>query len=442
MDKYGIKFDKNYRIVGDNNGKIDYTRIYKLALIEAARLGLDSNTIEYLTVKNEDAGPVMPSYMNIVSSKIESIAQSQFNKFITRQKLPGWHGAQVTSVGLDGLIKKSKQLKAGETIETDTGERVELAYHKDGSEVEILLPKWAKAMFNQYDENGNLVKEIRIEDIDEEVLKCIGYRIPTEGKQSMAVMKVVGFLPEWMGSTIVVPDEWVTQTGSDFDVDSIYGIAYETYLGEDGRIHKIEYIDGETDEDAVSRYKVWQSVGNAQMKFEDFKQMSIEDQNIRRARNNRIVDSMIAIMNDKSSLEENLARSNFDDITSANKALDKLDAVGAKQRNVYNLFDQIQFHRNAMGGATLKAFSVARDTGNSVFNVAKAELSVPIRVRYGNRVNLDIAAQAFPVKDGIVYHNRIGNSKNNKNVVGDYITVASSHTTAHILDAIKEVAWL
>lgn len=440
MDKYGIKFDKNYRIIGDNNGKVDYTRIYKLALIEAARLGLDSNTIEYLTVKNENAGPVMPSYMNIVSSKIESIAQSQFNKFITRQKLPGWHGAQITSVGLDGLIKKSKQLKAGETIETDTGERVELAYHKDSSEVEILLPKWAKAMFNQYDENGNLVKEIRIEDIDEEVLKCIGYRIPTEGKQSMAVMKVVGFLPEWMGSTIVVPDEWVTQTGSDFDVDSIYGIAYETYLGEDGRIHKVEYIDGETEEDVVSRYKVWQSVGNAQMKFEDFKQMSIEDQNIRRARNNRIVDSMITIMNDKSSLEENLARSNFDDITAANKALDKLDAVGAKQRNVYNLFDQIQFHRNAMGGATLKAFSVARDTGNSVFNVAKAELSVPIRVRYGNRVNLDIAAQAFPVKDGIVYHNRIGNSKNNKNVVGDYITVASSHTTAHILDAIKEGA--
>lgn len=440
MDKYGIKFDKNYHIVGDNNGKVDYTRIYKLALIEAARLGLDSNTIEYLTVKNENAGPVMPSYMNIVSSKIESIAQSQFNKFITRQKLPGWHGAQVTSVGLDGLIKKSKQLKAGETIETDTGERVELSYHKNGSEVEILLPKWAKAMFNQYDENGNLIKEIRIEDIDEEVLKCIGYRIPTEGKQSMAVMKVVGFLPEWMGSTIVVPDEWVTQTGSDFDVDSIYGIAYETYLGEDGRIHKVEYIDGETEEDTVSRYKAWQSIDNTQMKFEDFKQMSIEDQNIRRARNNRIVDSMIAIMNDKSSLEENLARSNFDDITSANKALDKLDAVGAKQRNVYNLFDQIQFHRNAMGGATLKAFSVARDTGNSVFNVAKAELSVPIRVRYGNRVNLDIAAQAFPVKDGIVYHNRIGNSKNNKNVVGDYITVASSHTTAHILDAIKEGA--
>lgn len=439
MNKYGIKFDKNYRIIGDN-GKVDYSRIYKLAMIEAARLGLNSNTIDYLSIKNENAGPVMPSYMNIVSSKIESIAQSQFNKFITRQKLPGWHAAQITSVGLDGLISKHKIAKTGEQIETDTGKRVELAYHAEKGEIEILLPKWAKSMFNQYDEQSNLVKEINIEDVDEDVLKSIGYRIPTEGKQSMAVMKVIGFLPEWMGSTIVVPDEWVTQTGSDFDVDSVYGISYETYLGRDGRVHKVPYYEGNTEEDTVSRYKAWQAAGYPQMKFEDFKQMSIEDQNTRRARNNRIVESMINIMNDESSLEENLARSNFDDITAANKALNELDTEGSRKRNVYNLFDQIQFHRNAMGGATLKAFSVSRDTGNSVFNVAKAELSIPIKVRYGNNVDIKVAEQAFPVKDGIVYHDRIGNSQNNKNVVGDYITVASSHTTAHILDAIKEGA--
>lgn len=438
MDKYAIKFDKNYRIIGDN-GKIDYSRIYKLAMIEAARLGLNSNTIDYLSIKNDAAGPVMPSYMNIVSSKIESIAQSQFNKFITRQKLPGWHAAQITSVGLDGLISKHKRAKAGEQIETDTGKRVELAYHENKGEIEILLPKWAKSMFNQYDEQGNLVKEINIEDVDEDVLKSIGYRIPTEGKQSMAVMKVVGFLPEWMGSTIVVPDEWVTQTGSDFSVDSVYGISYETYLGRDGRVHKVPYYEGNTEEDAI-RYKAWQAAGYPQMKFEDFKQMSIEDQNTRRARNNRIVESMINIMNDESSLEENLARSNFDVITEANKALNELDTEGSRKRNVYNLFDQIQFHRNAMGGATIKAFSVSRDAGNSVFNVTKAELSIPIRIKYGDNVDVKVAEQAFPVKDGIVYHNRIGNSQNNKNVVGDYITVASSHTTAHILDAIKEGA--
>ena len=33
-------------------------------------------------------------------------------------------------------------------------------------------------------------------------------------------MYVKEFLPDAYGSTVVVPDEWVTQTGSDFDVDS------------------------------------------------------------------------------------------------------------------------------------------------------------------------------------------------------------------------------
>lgn len=594
MDKYGIKFDKNYNIIG-NNGNVDYSRIYKLALIEASRLGLDSNTMDYLTIKSQNGATVMPNYMNLVASKIESIAQSQFNKFITRQKLPGWHAAQVTSIGLDGLIKKHKRLKKGETIETDDGKRVELAYHENDAEIEVLLPKWAKSMFNQYDQDGNLIREVNIEDVDEDVLRSIGYRIPTEGKQSMAVMKIVGFLPEWMGSTIVVPDEWVTQTGSDFDVDSVYGIAYETYIGKDGRVHKVEFSDDMSAEAVFGRYvsyvlrnsdreriskemiyadddikksikdKYFEVVRksnkdvedyleakvkklieegdsykelpnefkgiidpilqNKDIKFnervnqilsimptyskfygnnaafvsfynkyqqiadviaeqrdlfrrindnansltvddlkelsrdnfnniitdraktfdlltlDEFKELPIEDQNTRRARNNRIVDSMIAIMNDPSSLEENLARSNFEDISQANKDLNELDPEGGRQRNVYNLFDQIQFHRNAMGGATLKAFSVSRDTGNSVFNVAKAKLDVPIRIKYGDRIDLNIAKEAFPVRDGVVYHDAIGNSKNNKNVEGEYITVASSHTTAaHILDAIKEGA--
>lgn len=54
--------------------------------------------------------------------------------------------------------------------------------------------------------------------------------MPTEGKQSIAILKVVGFLDDSQGSTIVVPDEWVPQTGSDFDVDSVYGICYEMYF--------------------------------------------------------------------------------------------------------------------------------------------------------------------------------------------------------------------
>ena len=591
MEKYGITFDSKGHIVSTNRKRIDYKKVYRLAQTEAARLGLDSNMLDYLTVKNKNAGPVMPSFMNLVSNKIESIAQSQFNKFVTRQKLPGWHAAQVTSVGLESKIQQYKR-SVGEEI-TDTGKRVELHYYQEDNVVEVLLPKWASSMFNQYDEDGNLIKEIRIEDVDEEVLKCIGYRIPTEGKQSMAVLKVVGFLPEWMGSTIVVPDEWVIQTGSDFDVDSIYGIAFETYLGKDGRVHKVQYIDGTSEEDTWVRYanyvnsninklirqenelylndeekatyrekakravdelnkeesekfpqmikevlaneesetwtmlsddvkeqlnlilqdrslkfkdrvsqimaklvdlkmngyanddavndmyNIYRKISNiiqAQIDFnraavenvrelmqgvykdyfrravenraevgglmtiEDFSKLSIEEQNNRKARNNRIVESMIAIMNDPAVREENLARSNFDDIEAAIKKTDKMAGVDANKYNIYNPFTQIQFRRNAMSGAMLKAFSVTRDTANSVFNVTRATLAEPFYVRYGKNVNLTIATQAFEESDGFIVHKTIGNSKNDRNVVGDYITVASSHTTAHILDAIKSGA--
>ena len=595
FEKYGIKFDSNYNIISTNGGSVNFKKIYDLALQEAARLGLDSNMLTYLKV-SDDMTPIMPSFMNVVASKIESIAQSQFNKYITRQKLPGWHAAQVTSVGMEGLIREYRKKAI-----TDEGKRVELHYHAkiDGKQeavAEILLPKWAKSMFNKYDEKGNLIKEVRIEDCDKEVLECLGYRIPTEGKQSMAILRVVGFLPEWMGSTIVVPDEWVAQTGADFDVDSIYGICFETYIDKNGRVRKVPYIDGDNEESAFIRYAkyvnshtsklikgefppllsdeeynilkkrakavvlannkdleefyhkevkskiegeqtdawnnlseelqdkfkvfqaelkenkvqfkdrvsrildyirelelqgydeqalqdfkkayedirdiiieqidfskdVYENVGELLqgankeyfrnsvinraaaaelMTFEQFQKLSIEAQNSRKARNNRILDSMIGIMKDKSSLEEQLSRSNFEDITDAIKQVDKLKGVSGTTANVNNLFDQIQFHRNAMGGATLKAFSVARDTGTSVFNVAQARLSRPIYVKYHDNVDMNVAKQAFNVTDdGLVVHDRIGNSKNNKNVKGDYITVASSHTTAHILDAIKEGA--
>ena len=462
METFGIKFDKDYNIVSVDGGEVNFDKIYKAALKEASRLGVDSNMLDYFMVRNGNQ-PTMPNYMNIVASKIESIAQSQFNKFITRQKLPGWHAAQVTSVGLEGLIKKHKRVKKDEAIETDEGKRIELNYHKEGNIAEILLPKWAKSMFNQYDENGNLIKEIKIEDVDEEVLKCIGYRIPTEGKQSMAVMKVVGFLPDWMGSTIVVPDEWVTQTGSNFEGDRIYGISYETYLGADGRVHKTEYIEDDNDESDRIRYNNYvkrngikieeainsynqavedAAVNNNLMTYEEFTSQSIEAQNSRKARNNRIIDSMIGIMNHKSSIAENLSCSNFDDITEAIERTNELFGDSKLKPNINNPLTQIKFRRNAMSGTTLKAFSVSRDTGNSVFNVSRARLTNPIMVQYSNNINMEIVKEAFDLdkKTGLVEHKGLANSKNDKNVTGEYITVASSHTTAHILDAVKEGA--
>ena len=65
----------------------------------------------------------------------------------------------------------------------------------------------------------------------------------------MAIAKIAHFLDDTYGSTIVVPDEWVAQTGSDFDIDSVYGIQHRSYVDRDGRVRKYNWIDEPTEFD-------------------------------------------------------------------------------------------------------------------------------------------------------------------------------------------------
>ena len=71
-----------------------------------------------------------------------------------------------------------------------------------------------------------IIAELEIKGLD----IVMGYRIPTEGKQSICNMKCVGFIDDAYGSTIVVPNDWVSQTGSDFDIDKLYFMRKEFRL--------------------------------------------------------------------------------------------------------------------------------------------------------------------------------------------------------------------
>lgn len=251
LDKDGnIKFDESGNITG-----IDMQVFFDKLKDECMRLGLDSNMMDFVTLNasmpisaNGCPNPVMPTYLSNVINKLESISQAMFNSAITRQELPGFHAAQITNVGFKATkdqVSYSKELK----------------YHPNGERyIEIMLPKsnfgFAKNTDGTYkdvdevrDKDGNLIGGLLKQLQDAGLDTLIGYRIPTEGKQSVCVMKVVGFLDDAQGSTIVVPDDWVSQTGSDFDIDSVYGIQYNTYIGRDGNIKKATWKDTVTEND-------------------------------------------------------------------------------------------------------------------------------------------------------------------------------------------------
>ena len=609
--RIGVSIDARGNVVYEEGKvKIDNNQFIALIKDELTRRGLDSNYRKYAEINPETGLPYMPAWTNLVRSKIENIVNSIFTNRVTRQVLPGFHASQVSDVGITALsghtdLRDLMQSKVEEKHGYSLGRK--LTYHKDGSQiVEILLPKWMVKAYNTYDNEGNLVHEVTLEDLQNAGLDTmIGYRIPTEGKQSIAVMKVVGLLDESQGSTIVVPDEWVLQTGADFDIDSIYGIYHTAYFDRNGKPHKVEYIDGEdevstyrryigyinslidketrkatnseftkeefkearkaaretvrkaneeydkfltdqvrdliaeTDEtwaelpreikdnltitfkskelkfgervDAIvskmdfyeseyandeyvakfaQQYRNIQSVINEQREFyqnvkdnaeqlaidyadetrrarleqtiqaraeivgamslEEFSQLTVAQQNTRDARNNKIVDTFINIMNLPVSIGENLSSSNFEDIKAAKSSI--FEGLSETYRNINSVIAQNWYRDANMSGARLKAISVNRDNFASIGNKAKTIIDgAHGGFRFVYTYNTEKEAKDAQAKlrkrfrdvtrsgkEVMVDHNQLGWSYDNLNIDNRLITPYSSETTALILDGVKE----
>jgi hypothetical protein len=491
--RIGVSIDARGNVVYEEGKvKIDNNQFIALIKDELTRRGLDSNYRKYAEINPETGLPYMPAWTNLVRSKIENIVNSIFTNRVTRQVLPGFHASQVSDVGMTALsgrtdLRDLMQSKVEEKHGYGLGRK--LTYHKDGSQiVEILLPKWMVKAYNTYDNEGNLVHEVTLEDLQNAGLDTmIGYRIPTEGKQSIAVMKVVGLLDESQGSTIVVPDEWVLQTGADFDIDSIYGIYHTATFDKNGKPHKVEYIDGE-DEVAIDRRYTNYLFNNltreniqdardiaidlsqeglsyadayksAITKYaeqsglyskEEFSQLTVAQQNTRDARNNKIVDTFISIMNLPVSIGENLSSSNFEDIKAAKSNIFK--GLSETYRNINSVIAQNWYRDANMSGARLKAISVNRDNFASIGNKAKTIIDgAHGGFRFVYTYNTEKEAKdaqrnlrkrfrdvTRKGKEVMVDHNQLGWSYDNLNIDNRLITPYSSETTALILDGVKE----
>lgn len=495
--RIGVEINNKGEITYDGETvAIDNNKFIALIKDELTRRGLDSNYRKYAEINPETGLPYMPAWSNLVRSKLESIVNSIFTNNITRQTLKGFHASQVANIGMTELGESLKG-KIGEftqsKFEEKHGYRLgrKLNFHKDGSQIiEILLPKWQVKAYNTYDAEGNLVKEVTLEDLQKAGLDTmIGYRIPTEGKQSIGVMKVVGLLDETQGSTIVVPDDWVLQTGADFDIDSIYGIYHAAYFDKEGKPHKVEYIDGNDQESIDKRYynyirrtldredikdakdiakeltdegyKYSEVFNNALVQFaqnnnlytkEEFANLSIAQQNTRDARNNKIVDTFINIMNLPVSIGENLSSSNFEDIKNAKTII--FGNLSEVYRNINSVIAQNWYRDANMSGARLKAISVNHDTFVSISNKAKTTVEglyggFKFTYSYADETEakkkLTILNKRFGKKNVkregntiTINHNMLGWSYDNLNIDDRLLTPYSSETTALILDGVKE----
>ena len=231
------KFDNKY---GVKNGRITNQEVVYEHLIEKfKRDKVDMNVIEQLEAR------VPLSLIFQHSDKIEQEIFAELKKATIKLtstggsfvQIAGEGFAQVRSYtdsvfnknGIRHLVKKENGSLKGPRIREDGSLSAQV--YLPFKDVEN-IPGWETMKDEELKEAlGDTIKNI------------VGYRIPNQKISGMDSLEIVGILPASAGDSIVVYDEITGKTGSDFDIDKMYVMMYNTVFnpkaGTSGRLERV-----------------------------------------------------------------------------------------------------------------------------------------------------------------------------------------------------------
>lgn len=312
----------------------------------------------------------IPLHNPSTTTKIQELVNSMFKNAITKQRIHGGNAILVSNFGFTN--------------------KLHILRNNDGSiqGAECYLPFYTKDYFEPFlvdvvDKNGKVIgQEVDIKAIrkqDPELLKMIGYRIPTEGKYSMLPLIIKGFLPQQNGSAIMLPADVTQIAGSDFDVDKLFLMIPEFKLfTHDVRramrdykaitndnavktlidsIFKTQGVSDEmldTTEIESSAWKEWWNEHKDEYKYETpiirkirYNNNKPVQNNNKEQRNNMIIDIAFAILTNKDTAEKINNPGSFDKaklaarIATITNDADLLDSY-MKKHNIKSLKDVVQ----------------------------------------------------------------------------------------------------
>lgn len=142
----------------------------------------------------------------------------------------------------DEYEKLSPKEKQDIRLSTDT---LKFYEDEDGKRYcEVMLPCWFKNELKgnkKFKTDEDIIRYLNNTKEGRKILSGVGFRIPTQAMSSMEVFVVKGFLPAFMGDTVVVPSAIVGKTGSDFDIDKLNTYLKSIYVDDKGDIRLVKY---------------------------------------------------------------------------------------------------------------------------------------------------------------------------------------------------------
>ena len=248
--------------LGDTFALEDKQIISETLMYEMMRRELSENAIDTIQL-DENGEFIMPFEASPSYTQIKNILYSMVNKAITSPQMSGAPHVQVPVTMFEkategrsfakktdtGWVKISKaQYKALTEEEKKsvmlTDDTLKFYEDEDGKRYcEVLLPHWFKSKFKNLSDKEILQKLNSSEG--RKILTGIGFRIPTDALNKIEIFRVKGFLPQYMGTTVVVPSEITTKAGSDFDIDKLNMYLKSVYVDKNGNVRLVKYLGTE-----------------------------------------------------------------------------------------------------------------------------------------------------------------------------------------------------
>jgi hypothetical protein len=99
------------------------------------------------------------------------------------------------------------------------------------------------------DRLNEMLRSEKFRKENDEALTIIGYRIPTQGFNSMQSMTIYEFLPEYAGNKVILPAGVTTQSGTDYDIDKMS--LFFKHISRDGKV--IKKVSAEKEKEIINR---------------------------------------------------------------------------------------------------------------------------------------------------------------------------------------------
>lgn len=210
---------------------IALSKILQREVLSSPRYGID--LVQACSIDKETGEFRIPKGDPIQAKRIEQLINSVIKNRVNKQKIAGGPIVQVSNFGTSKQLHIRFNDKQGNLIPLEDeyvpSEHDGLSYkdylkkNQGGiAYFEVFCPIWSNELFDKFSNADGSINVDAINVVDQELLKMVSYRIPTEDKYSCAPMKVVGFMPREAGDAIMFPYELTEIDDSDFDVDKRY----------------------------------------------------------------------------------------------------------------------------------------------------------------------------------------------------------------------------